>query len=60
MVVTRLFPQADTVNSANINLTFQFGASDIPRNTPTYASAVNFNVAADHKIDSRAAGRYLI
>ena len=59
MVVTRLFPQADTVNSANINLTFQFGASDIPRNTPTYASAVNFDVAADHKIDSRAAGRYL-
>ena len=59
MVVTRLFPQADTVNSANTNLTFQFGASDIPRNTPTYASAVNFDVAADHKIDSRAAGRYL-
>ena len=59
MVVTRLFPQADTVNSANTNLTFQFGASDIPRTTPTYASTVNFNIATDHKIDSRAAGRYL-
>ena len=58
-VVTRLYPQADTINSSNTTLTFQFGASDIPRNTPTYGSAVNFDVAADHKIDSRAAGRYL-
>ena len=58
-VVTRVYPQADTVNTSNTNLTFQFGASDIPRNTPTYGSAVNFDVAADHKIDSRAAGRYL-
>ena len=38
---------------SNTNLTFQFGASDIPRNTPTYASAVDFD-ATDHKIDSRA------
>ena len=29
-VVTRLYPQADTINSSNTNLTFQFGASDIP------------------------------
>ena len=58
-VVTRLYPQADTINSSNTNLTFQFGASDIPRNTPTYASAVDFDIATDHKIDSRASGRYL-
>ena len=55
--VTRLFPQADTVNSSDTTLTFQFGASDLPRNTPTYAyaSASTFDIAADHKIDSRAA-----
>ena len=59
VVVTRLFPQADTVNSSDTTLTFQFGASDIPRNTPTYAAASTFDIATDHKIDSRAAGRYL-
>ena len=58
-VVTRLYPQADTTNTADTTLTFQFGASDLPRNTPTFESAVTFNLATDHKIDSRAAGRYL-
>lgn len=59
MVVTKIYPQADTVNTADTTLTFQFGASDIPRATPTYASAVTFDMASQHKIDSRAAGRYL-
>tara|TARA_Y100001938_G_scaffold150777_1_gene243376 strand:- start:17719 stop:19335 length:1617 start_codon:yes stop_codon:yes gene_type:complete len=59
LVVTRIFPQADTENTDNTSLSFQFGASDIPRNTPTYTSAVTFDIAADHKIDSRASGRYL-
>jgi hypothetical protein len=59
VVVTRLYPQADTINSADTTMTFEFGASDIPRTTPTYASAVTFDIATDHKIDSRAAGRYL-
>ena len=58
MVVTRIFPQADTTNS-DTAINFQFGASDLPRETPTYASAVTFDIATDHKIDSRAAGRYL-
>jgi hypothetical protein len=58
-VVTRLYPQADTRNNSDTTLTFQFGASDIPRDTPTYGSTVTFNIATDHKIDSRAAGRYL-
>lgn len=58
MVVTRIFPQADT-NNADKTVQFQFGASDIPRQTPTYQPAVTFNIATDHKIDSRAAGRYL-
>jgi hypothetical protein len=59
MVVTRIYPQADTVNTADTTLTFQFGASDIPRATPTYAASVTFDMASQHKIDSRAAGRYL-
>ena len=58
-VVTRLYPQADTKNNSDTTLTFEFGASDIPRDTPTYGSTVTFNIATDHMIDSRAAGRYL-
>ena len=59
VVCTRLYPQCNTVNSTDTTLTFQFGASDIPRATPTYSSTATFDIAADHKIDSRAAGRYL-
>jgi len=59
MVLKRIFPQADTVNTSDTTLTFQFGASGIPRTTPTYGTATVFNVATDHKIDSRASGRYL-
>ena len=46
-------------NTNDTNLTFEFGASDIPSNNPTYSSATTFDMAADYKIDSRAAGRYL-
>ena len=59
LVVTRIFPQVDTTNQTDTTMTFEFGASDIPRDLPTYASAVTFDMATDHKIDSRAAGRYL-
>jgi len=59
VVVTRIFPQADTINTSDTTLNFEFGASDIPRSTPTYSSQVTFDIATDHKIDSRAAGRYL-
>ena len=59
VVCTRLYPQCNTVNSTDTTLTFQFGASDIPRSTPTYTSTAAFDIATDHKIDSRAAGRYL-
>jgi len=59
VVCTRIYPQADTVNTNDTTMNFQFGASDIPRSTPTYQSAVTFDVSTDHKIDSRAAGRYL-
>lgn len=59
VVVTRLYPQCDTINTADTTLTFEFGASDIPRATPVYGSPVTYNIPTEHKIDSRAAGRYL-
>jgi hypothetical protein len=58
-VITAMYPQCDTSNATNTNLAFSFGASDLPRNTPTYATSTNFDIAVDTKIDSRAAGRYL-
>jgi len=59
VVCTRIYPQTNTVNSTDTTLDFEFGASDIPRDTPTYQEATSFNITTDHKIDSRAAGRYL-
>ena len=59
VVVTRLYPQCDTINPTDSTIQIEFGASDIPTGTPTYSSAVTFDIAADHKVDSRAAGRYL-
>ena len=37
VVCTRLYPQADTTNTNDTTLNFEFGASDIPRATPTYS-----------------------
>ena len=59
VVVTRILPQADTQNSSNTLINFEFGGSDIPRATPAYSSLVVYDIATDHKVDSRAAGRYL-
>ena len=59
VVVTRLYPQCDTINTADTTLTFEFGASDIPRATPVYGTPAIYNIPTEHKIDSRAAGRYL-
>ena len=58
-VINRLYPQADTKNSNDTTLTFEFGASDIPSDSPTYSTSTSFDMASDYKIDSRAAGRYL-
>ena len=58
-VVTRILPQIATKNVSNTNITVEFGASDIPSNTPTYSSTATFNISTDYKVDSRAAGRYL-
>ena len=58
--MTRLYPQADTTNTSDalrspLNLVHQISQETLL----TYSSAVTFDVASDHKIDSRAAGRYL-
>lgn len=58
-VITRLLPQLSTLNTDNTGFNFQFGASDIPNQNPTYGTSVTFDTATDYKIDSRAAGRYL-
>lgn len=58
-VVTRMLPQAATINSSDTTLTIEFGASDIPNNTPTYSTTASFDISSDYKVDSRAAGRYL-
>ena len=59
VVCTRIYPQADTRNSIETTLNYEFGASDVPSAIPTYGSSVTFDISTDHKIDSRAAGRYL-
>ena len=58
-VVTRMLPQIATENVDNTNITIEFGASDIPNNTPTYTTTATFDIANDYKVDSRASGRYL-
>lgn len=57
-VLTRIYPQAQT-NNTNKLLTLEFGASDTPSTAPTFSAPVSYNTETDHKIDSRAAGRYL-
>jgi hypothetical protein len=57
-VVTKVYPQVTTDN-ANKQFEFTFGASDLQGSAPVYSAAVVFDGATDHKIDSRAAGRYL-
>ena len=59
VVVTRMYPQIDTDNTSSYLMTFETGASDIPRDAPTYTSTASFNISTDYKIDTRSAGRYL-
>ena len=55
-VVTRMLPQVATKNSSDTSLTIEFGASDIPNNTPTYSTTATFDISTDYKVDSRASG----
>lgn len=58
-VITRMLPQMSTENPTDTTITMEFGASDIPNNTPTYSTTANFDISSDYKVDSRASGRYL-
>ena len=58
-VITVIYPQMNTDNSELTNVTVEFGASDIPSNTPNFTETRTFNISSDYRIDSRAAGRYL-
>ena len=58
LVLSRIYPQMDTTHPTNTTVSVQFGASDIPSNTPSYGTAVSFDITSDHKLDSRASGRY--
>ena len=55
-VVNTIYPQMDTRNSTLTEVTFEFGASDIPSNTPTYSQTSTFDISTDYKIDSRVSG----
>ena len=56
--ITQFTPQASTKNSSK-TFDFNFGASNLIEDAPTYEPTVSFNSSIDHKINSRASGRYL-
>lgn len=58
-IVTRVLPQVSTENQDNTNITFTFGATDIPSASPVYGSDSTFDISTDYKLDSRVSGRYL-
>jgi len=57
-VINKIIPQIDTQNPDK-TFNFTFGASDLLGSATSYSSPVSFNGATDHKIDTRASGRYL-
>jgi hypothetical protein len=57
-ILTKITPQCHT-NSSNKEFIFSFGAADLVNDTTDYESSVTFDANATHKIDTRAAGRYL-
>jgi len=57
-VISRIYPQVYT-ESSNMQFQFKVGASNLQNSVPTYESQVTFDASYQHKIDSRAAGRYL-
>lgn len=57
-VITAMLPQL-TTPSPNKTYSFNFGASNILSQTPVYETTAIFDAATDHKIDTRASGRYL-
>ena len=57
-VITAMLPQL-TTPSNNKTYSFNFGASNILSQAPVYETTAIFDAATDHKIDTRASGRYL-
>jgi hypothetical protein len=57
-IISKIYPQIETYSS-NKQFNFTFGAADLQASAPTYENQVTFDASTDHKIDSRAAGRYL-
>ena len=56
--IVKAVPQFSTVASNKL-FDVTFGASDYANETPNYGTTSSFNSSTQHKIDSRAAGRYL-
>ncbi len=57
-VINKVYPQI-TTNNLSKTFSFNFGAANLITGTPNYETTVTYDISADHKIDSRAAGRYL-
>jgi hypothetical protein len=56
--ISQFTPQMTTPNQSK-TFNFSFGSADLVDDNPTYETTVAFNSALDHKINSRASGRYL-
>jgi len=52
------YPQIST-DDGDTQLTFTFGAADLPSGVPSYGTPVTFDMSTDYKVDTRASGRYL-
>lgn len=57
-VITKVVPQIHT-DSTNKQFNFNFGAANLISGPPTYEPTITFDTSLTHKIDTRAAGRYL-
>ena len=53
------FSRRSTQQQTDTTMSFEFGASDILEMSRPTPLRSRFDAATDHKIDSRAAGRYL-
>jgi hypothetical protein len=56
--VQTVVPQASFDDSTG-SFTFEFGAADLPKQTPNYRSKTVYNPSEDYKIDMMVSGRYL-
>ena len=57
-VINRIYPQVSIINT-NKEMTFRFGAANLPNQLSTYGPDITFNIDTDYKIDTRISGRYL-